>query len=160
MDPLINLSAGQNIILDCSIGFYNFQQMQLVNCLILNEAEAEAKVKDKEAKAKDEEAKAQDREKANKDAEAKRKEENAYKVDSYSKAKEFYNLGNYSEAYQYFQYVNSTDEFTDQPKVINGASELISAVFSENGKHTRAAISSNSLPLGAAVEIDAIFELK
>ena len=57
-------------------------------------------------------------------------------------------------------YVNSTNEFVDQPKVINAASELISAVFGENGKHTRAAISVNSLPLGAAVEIDAIFELK
>ena len=57
-------------------------------------------------------------------------------------------------------YVNSTNEFVDQPKVINAASELISAVFGENGKHTRAAISTNSLPLGAAVEIDAIFEIK
>ena len=57
-------------------------------------------------------------------------------------------------------YVNSTDDFTDQPKVINAASELISAVFEENGKHTRAAISANALPLGAAVEIDAIFEIK
>ena len=57
-------------------------------------------------------------------------------------------------------YVNSTNEFTDQPKVINAASELIVEVFGENGKHTRAAISANSLPLDAAVEIDAIFELK
>jgi len=57
-------------------------------------------------------------------------------------------------------YVNSTNEFNDQPKVINGASEIISAVFGENGKHTRAAISANSLPLDAAVEVDAIFELK
>ena len=57
-------------------------------------------------------------------------------------------------------YVNSTDDFTDQPKVINAASELIFAVFGEKGKHTRAAISANSLPLNAAVEIDAIFELK
>ena len=57
-------------------------------------------------------------------------------------------------------YVNSTNEFTDQPKIINTASELIFAVFGENGKHTRAAISANSLPLDAAVEIDAIFELK
>ena len=57
-------------------------------------------------------------------------------------------------------YVNSTDDFTDQPKVINAASELISAVFGEKGKHTRAAISANALPLGAAVEIDAIFEIK
>ena len=57
-------------------------------------------------------------------------------------------------------YVNSTNEFCDQPKVINGASEIISAVFGENGKHTRAAISANSLPLDAAGEIEAIFELK
>ena len=56
-------------------------------------------------------------------------------------------------------FVNSSDEFIDQPKVINGASELISAVFGENGKHTRAAVSVNSLPLGVAVEVDAIFEL-
>jgi len=56
-------------------------------------------------------------------------------------------------------YVNSTDDFTDQPKVINGASDLISEVFGEIGKHTRAAVSVNSLPLDAAVEIDAIFEI-
>ena len=56
-------------------------------------------------------------------------------------------------------FVNSTDDFKDQPKVINPASETLSAVFGANGKHARAAISSNSLPLGAAVEIDAIFEL-
>ena len=57
-------------------------------------------------------------------------------------------------------FVNSTDEFTDQAKVLNGASELISNVFGEGGKHTRAAISVNSLPLGVSVEIDTIFELK
>ncbi len=56
-------------------------------------------------------------------------------------------------------YVNSTDDFLDQPKIINGASEIISKVFGEKGLHTRAAISSNSLPLGVAVEVDAIFEL-
>ena len=56
-------------------------------------------------------------------------------------------------------FVNSTDDFTDQPKVINPASEILSAVFENKGKHTRAAISANSLPLGAAVEIDAIFEV-
>ena len=56
-------------------------------------------------------------------------------------------------------YVNSTDDFTEQPKVINGASDLISSVFGEIGKHTRAAVSVNSLPLGVAVEVDAIFEL-
>ena len=56
-------------------------------------------------------------------------------------------------------FVNSTDNFTDQPKVINPASETLSAVFGDKGKHTRAAVSTNSLPLGAAVEIDAIFEV-
>ena len=56
-------------------------------------------------------------------------------------------------------YVNSTDNFTDQPKIINGASDLISSIFGEIGKHTRAAVSVNSLPLGVAVEVDAIFEL-
>ena len=56
-------------------------------------------------------------------------------------------------------YVNSTNEFTDQPKVINSASELIYSVFGESGKHSRAAISTNSLPFGAAVEVDAIFEI-
>ena len=56
-------------------------------------------------------------------------------------------------------YVNSNDSFTDQPKVINGASELLVKVLEENGIHSRAAISVNSLPLGAAVEIDAIFEI-
>ena len=56
-------------------------------------------------------------------------------------------------------FVNSTDSFTDQPKVINPASETLSAVFGDNGKHARAAVSTNSLPLGAAVEIDAIFEI-
>ena len=56
-------------------------------------------------------------------------------------------------------YVNSTDDFIDQPKVINGASEIISKVFDNKGLHTRAAISSNSLPLGVAVEVDAIFEI-
>ena len=56
-------------------------------------------------------------------------------------------------------YVNSTDDFTDQPKVINGASEIIAKVFDNKGLHTRAAISANSLPLGVAVEVDAIFEI-
>ena len=55
-------------------------------------------------------------------------------------------------------YVNSTDDFKQQPQVINGASELISSVFQNTGNHTRAAVSVNSLPLGAAVEIDGIFE--
>ena len=56
-------------------------------------------------------------------------------------------------------FVNSTDDFTDQPKVINGASDTIAKVFGDNGIHTRAAVSTNSLPLGVSVEVDAIFEL-
>ena len=56
-------------------------------------------------------------------------------------------------------YVNSTDDFIEQPKVINGASDLIASVFESSGMHTRAAVSTNSLPLGVSVEVDAIFEL-
>ena len=57
-------------------------------------------------------------------------------------------------------FVNSTDEFIDQPKILNGASDLIASVFGDAGMHTRAAVSTNSLPLGVSVEVDAIFELK
>tara|TARA_B100000242_G_scaffold285618_1_gene250292 strand:- start:96 stop:557 length:462 start_codon:yes stop_codon:yes gene_type:complete len=57
-------------------------------------------------------------------------------------------------------FVNSSDNFSEQPKVINGASDLIASVFGEAGMHTRAAVSTNSLPLGVSVEVDAIFELK
>ncbi len=56
-------------------------------------------------------------------------------------------------------FVNSTPDFIEQPKVINGASDLIVSVFGEIGKHTRAAVSTNSLPLGVAVEVDAVFEI-
>ena len=56
-------------------------------------------------------------------------------------------------------FVNSSDDFIEQPKVINGASDLIVSIFGEAGMHTRAAVSTNSLPLGVAVEVDAIFEL-
>ena len=56
-------------------------------------------------------------------------------------------------------FVNSTEDFTEQPKVINGASDLIASIFTEAGMHTRAAVSANSLPLGVSVEVDAIFEL-
>ena len=56
-------------------------------------------------------------------------------------------------------FVNSSDDFIDQPKVINAASELLVKIFDEKGKHSRAAVSVNSLPLGAAVEIEAIFEV-
>ena len=57
-------------------------------------------------------------------------------------------------------FVNSTEDFIEQPKVINGASDLIKNIFGINGTHTRAAVSTNSLPLGVAVEVDAIFEIK
>ena len=56
-------------------------------------------------------------------------------------------------------FVNSTDDFIEQPKVINGASDTIVKIFGNAGMHTRAAVSTNSLPLGVAVEVDAIFEL-
>ena len=56
-------------------------------------------------------------------------------------------------------FVNSSDDFVDQPKVINPASETLAEVFGNEGKHARAAVSVNSLPLGVAVEIDAIFEI-
>ena len=56
-------------------------------------------------------------------------------------------------------FVNSTEDFTDQPKVINGASDLIASIFGDAGMHSRAAVSTNSLPLGVSVEVDAIFEL-
>ncbi|MDB5808958.1 MAG: Endoribonuclease [Betaproteobacteria bacterium] len=57
-------------------------------------------------------------------------------------------------------FVNSTPEFTDAPKCVNGASDLMVAVFGETGRHARAAVSVASLPAGAAVEIDAVVELK
>ena len=56
-------------------------------------------------------------------------------------------------------YVNSTENFIEQPKVINGASDLISKIFGTDGAHSRVAVSANSLPLGVAIEVDAIFEL-
>ena len=56
-------------------------------------------------------------------------------------------------------FVNSTDDFIEQPKVINGASDLVASIFGDAGMHTRAAVSTNSLPLGVSVEVDAIFEL-
>ena len=56
-------------------------------------------------------------------------------------------------------FVNSINEFTDQPKVINGASDTIFKIFGDKGMHARAAVSVNSLPLGVSVEVDAVFEL-
>lgn len=57
-------------------------------------------------------------------------------------------------------FVNSTADFTDQPKVINGASDLMVAVLGDAGRHARSAVSAASLPLGVAVEIEAIFEIR
>ncbi len=57
-------------------------------------------------------------------------------------------------------YVNCQDNFTDQPKVINGASDMLVDIFGEQGRHARVAVGSNALPLGIAVEIDAIVQLK
>jgi enamine deaminase RidA (YjgF/YER057c/UK114 family) len=56
-------------------------------------------------------------------------------------------------------FVNSTEDYIEQPKVINGASDLVASIFGDAGVHTRAAVSTNSLPLGVSVEVDAIFEL-
>lgn len=56
-------------------------------------------------------------------------------------------------------FVNSTPGFGDQPKIINGASDLMVEVFKDKGKHARFAVSAASLPFGAAVEVDAIFEI-
>lgn len=56
-------------------------------------------------------------------------------------------------------FVNSTAEFTDQPKVVNGCSDLMVEVFGEAGRHARSAVSAASLPLGVAVEIEAVFEI-
>ncbi|EFO29315.1 endoribonuclease L-PSP [Roseibium sp. TrichSKD4] len=56
-------------------------------------------------------------------------------------------------------FVNSTSDFTDQPKVINGASDFLGEAMGEKGKHARSAVSAASLPFGATVEIEAIFEL-
>ena len=56
-------------------------------------------------------------------------------------------------------FVNSTPDFTDQPKVVNGASDLMVEVFGDAGRHARSAVSAGSLPLGVAVEVEAIVEL-
>jgi enamine deaminase RidA (YjgF/YER057c/UK114 family) len=57
-------------------------------------------------------------------------------------------------------FVASTPDFTDHPKVVNGASDLIVEVFGDAGRHARAAVGVAALPLGAAVEVDAIFEIR
>lgn len=57
-------------------------------------------------------------------------------------------------------FVNSTADFTDQPKVINGASDFLVAALGDAGRHARSAVSAASLPFGVAVEIEAIFEIR
>ncbi len=57
-------------------------------------------------------------------------------------------------------FVNSTPDFTDQPKVINGASDFLVAALGDAGRHARSAVSAASLPFGVAVEIEAIFEIR
>ena len=57
-------------------------------------------------------------------------------------------------------FVNCQDNFTDQPKIINGASDMLVKIFGDQGRHARVAVGSNALPLGIAVEIDAIAQLK
>ena len=57
-------------------------------------------------------------------------------------------------------FVNCTPDFTDHPKVINGASDLMAEIFGEAGKHARAAVGCSSLPLGIAVEIEGVFEIE
>ena len=56
-------------------------------------------------------------------------------------------------------FVNCTPDFTDQPKVINGASDLIAKAFGDSGQHARFAVGASSLPLGVAVEVDGVFEI-
>ena len=69
-------------------------------------------------------------------------------------------LSRLKRAVKLIGFVNSTADFTDQPKVINGASDFLVAALGEAGRHARAAVSANSLPLGVAVEIEGLFELK
>ena len=57
-------------------------------------------------------------------------------------------------------FVNATPDFADHPKVINGASDLVVAVFADKGRHARSAVGMGSLPLGVATEVEAVFEIK
>lgn len=69
------------------------------------------------------------------------------------------NLDRVQSAVKLTGYVCCTPEFTDHAMVVNGASDLMFKVLGEAGKHTRAAVGCNSLPLNAAVEVDGVFEL-
>ena len=68
-------------------------------------------------------------------------------------------LGRVVRAVKLMGFVNSTPDFVDQPKVINGASDFLVAAMGESGRHARSAVSAVALPLGVAVEIEAIFEV-
>ena len=57
-------------------------------------------------------------------------------------------------------FVNCTRDFTNQPAVVNGASDLIVDVFEDRGRHARTAVGCGSLPLGVAVEVDGIFQIR
>ena len=70
------------------------------------------------------------------------------------------NLNNVKSCIKINVFINSTDNFYDQPAVADGASDLIKIIFNEDGNHARSAVSCNSLPKNAAVEIDSIFKLK
>lgn len=69
-------------------------------------------------------------------------------------------LGRVKKCVRLGGFVNCTSDFTDQPKVINGASDLMVDVFGDDGRHARAAVGVNALPLGSAVEVEAIFEIE
>ncbi len=68
-------------------------------------------------------------------------------------------LGRVVRAVKLVGFVNSTPDFVDQPKVINGASDFLVTAMGESGRHARSAVSAVALPLGVAVEIEAIFEV-
>jgi len=68
-------------------------------------------------------------------------------------------LGRVKRAVKLVGFVNSTADFVDQPKVINGASDFLVAALGDAGRHARSAVSAASLPLGVAVEIEGLFEL-
>ncbi|MFZ5964328.1 RidA family protein [Thalassococcus sp. BH17M4-6] len=69
-------------------------------------------------------------------------------------------LGRLKQVIKLTGFVNSTQEFTDQPKVINGASDLLVDILGDTGRHARSAVSAASLPMGVAVEIEGIFEIE
>lgn len=73
--------------------------------------------------------------------------------------KEIGDLDQVKQVVKMLAFVNSTDDFADQPYVINGASELLVAVFGEKGRHARSAIGTNTLPFHTPVEIELIVEL-